>query len=112
MTRVEVFELPQKLGIPQQVEFKSAAAVLLVAVVADVVASAVLLGRLVVFLRLDMLLALAEAVAVYLFLLPMVMRLIQRDIQRGRADATDFALLLILLHVATTTMFRMAIAVS
>jgi len=91
-------------------KFKAAAAVLLVAMVADAVVSAVAFGRLGVFLRLDMLFALAEAVAVYLFFLPMAMHLIQRDIQRGRADITDFALLLILFHVIVTTMFRLAIA--
>jgi hypothetical protein len=90
-------------------ELKVAAVVLLVFAVVDVAASAVVLGRVETLMRLDLLVALAKMVAFYVLFVPLMIRLIQRDIQRGSADAVDMALLLILLHVMVVNMFKLAL---
>jgi hypothetical protein len=90
-------------------KLKTSAAVLLAAAVADIAVSALTLGRVETLLRLDALAALAEMVAFYVFFVPLMMYLIQRDIQRGRADAIDLVVLLILLHVMVTNMFKLAL---
>jgi hypothetical protein len=89
--------------------FKVAAVVLLVALVVDTAVTAVSFGRVDVFLRLDMLAVLAVATVFYIFFMPLMMVIIQRDMRRGRADAVDFALLLLLYHITTTNMFRLAL---
>lgn len=88
----------------------AAAVALLVAAVVDVAASAVALGRIDAFWRLDVQIAIAEMTLIYVLILPLIIHLIQRDIQRGRADAVGLALLLILLHVMVTNIFKLGLA--
>ena len=90
--------------------FKIGGVMLFIFFVADAVASAILFSHVRSLLRLEMLAAFAEAAVIYIFLLPPIMRLLHRDIQRGRADVASFAILFLLLHFVVTNMFKLALA--
>jgi hypothetical protein len=83
-------------------KLKAVAVALLVLDIVDV-ASAVALGRVETLMRLDLLITLVEMAAFYVLFFPLTMRL-----QRGRADAVDMTLLLILLYVLmVANMFKL-----
>jgi hypothetical protein len=89
--------------------FKIGGVMLFVFFVADVVISAIAFRHVEALLRLDMLAALAEASVFYIFLVPLMMFIAHRDIQRGRADVVDFAILFLFFQFVVANMFKLAL---
>jgi len=90
--------------------FEAVAVVMLVVLLGDAAATAALFRRTGVLLHLDMLAVLITTAVFYIFFMPLVAHIAWRDVQRGRADAADFTLMLLLYHVAITAMLKLALA--
>jgi hypothetical protein len=90
--------------------FKIGGMMLFIFFIADVVISAIAFRHVEALLNLEVLVAFAEAAVIYIFLMPPIMRLLYRDIQRGRADVVDFVVLFLFFHLIVTNMFKLALA--
>jgi hypothetical protein len=107
MSRAKIF---YELWKPTDRRFKIGGVMMFIFFVADVVVSTISFRHVEALLRIEMLIAFAEAAVIYILLLPPIMHRIHRDIQRGRTDVVDFTILFLFFHLVVTNMFKLTLA--